>query len=125
MGYRSEVVLVVGNEVMPQFMVAMAKSPAARAMCWQDTDDRVMNYNGESGSVLFKWNWIKWYDSYEEVQAIEDFMNWCDSETIEVHGAEVEANEYFSFIRIGEELEDVEQRGYGQWDVHVVRGIEY
>ena len=33
MGYRSEVVLVVGKEVMPQFMVTMAKSSDARALC--------------------------------------------------------------------------------------------
>ena len=32
MGYRSEVVLVVGKEVMPQFMVTMAKSSDARAL---------------------------------------------------------------------------------------------
>ena len=32
MGYRSEVVLVVGKEIMPQFMVTMAKSREARAM---------------------------------------------------------------------------------------------
>ena len=30
MGYRSEVILAVGPEVMPQFMVTMAKSPWAK-----------------------------------------------------------------------------------------------
>ena len=38
MGYRSEVVLVVSKEVMPQFMVTMAKSPEARALCWSEHD---------------------------------------------------------------------------------------
>ena len=33
MGYRSEVILAVGPEVMPQFMVTMAKSPQARELC--------------------------------------------------------------------------------------------
>ena len=41
MGYRSEVILAVGPEVMPQFMVTMAKSPQAREMCWADHDGRV------------------------------------------------------------------------------------
>ena len=34
MGYRSDVILAVGPEVMPQFMVTMAKSPKARELCW-------------------------------------------------------------------------------------------
>ena len=38
MGYRSEVVLVVGKEVMPQFMVTMAKSAEARALCFAEAD---------------------------------------------------------------------------------------
>ena len=123
MGYRSEVVLVVGKEVMPQFMVTMAKSTEARSMCWGDAE-RVMDYD-EEGSVLFRWDHIKWYDSYEEIQAIEDFMDWCDSEDIEVEGADHAAMDFFRFVRIGEEMDDVEQRGMGFWDVGVQRAISY
>ena len=49
MGYRSEVVLYVGPEVMPQFMVTMAKSPQARALCFADADHTIKDYNGEKG----------------------------------------------------------------------------
>ena len=50
MGYRSEVVLVVGKEVMPQFMVTMAKSAAARSMCWAgDEAERVMRRHVTDG----------------------------------------------------------------------------
>ena len=50
MGYRSEVVLYVGPEVMPQFMVTMAKSPQARELCFADNDHMIKDYNGENGS---------------------------------------------------------------------------
>ena len=123
MGYRSEVVLVVGKEVMPQFMVTMAKCQEARSMCWGDAE-RVMNYT-EEGSILFRWDHIKWYDSYEEIRAIEDFMDWCDGEAIEVNGAKHQAADFFRFIRIGDEMDDVEVRGLGFWNVGVVRSIEY
>ena len=123
MGYRSEVVLVVGKEVMPQFMVTMAKSTEARSMCWGDAE-RTMDYS-EEGSILFRWDYIKWYGSDEAIQAIEDFMDWCDSEEVEVEGAAQSAMDFFRFVRIGEEMDDVEQRGMGFWDVGVQRAISY
>ena len=71
MGYRSDVILAVGPEVMPQFMVTMAKSPKARELCWSDHDEMIKDYNDEKGAFLFRWTGIKWYDSYEEIQAIQ------------------------------------------------------
>ena len=60
MGYRSEVVLAVSKEVLPQFLVTLAKSPETRAMCYQHADRRVDDYDGEGG-VLFHWYGAKWY----------------------------------------------------------------
>jgi hypothetical protein len=135
MGYRSEVVLVVGKEVMPQFMVTMAKSPEARAMCF-DEAQRMNDYDGK-GNMLFAWDHIKWYDSYEGIAAIGDFLDWCDSEHVPVSEEQkaqdksptpvthVDGDQCYRFVRIGEELEDVECRGCGFWDVGVSRSIEY
>ena len=47
MGYRSDVILAVGPEVMPQFMVTMAKSPKARELCWADHDEMIKDYDGK------------------------------------------------------------------------------
>ena len=55
MGYRSDVILAVGPEVMPQFMVTMAKSPQARELCWADHDEMIRDYNDEKGAFLFRW----------------------------------------------------------------------
>ena len=123
MGYRSDVILAVGPEVMPQFMITMAKSPEAREMCWADHDEMIKDY-GDKGSFLFRWNGIKWYDSFECVQAIIDFMDWCENETIEVDGKEVSADEYYRFIRIGEEMDDNEVQGWG-FDIHIERSATY
>ena len=133
MGYRSEVVLYVGPEVMPQFMVTMAKSPRARELCFGDADQTVKDYQGEKGSFLFKWNWLKWYDSFECVSAIEDFMNWCDGEDVptDEQNADGEtltkhAAEFYKFIRIGEEMDDNESRGDAMWgDICIERNITF
>jgi hypothetical protein len=135
MGYRSEVVLVVGKEVMPQFMVTMAKSPDARALCFGEAR-RQEDYE-EKGNMLFSWFDIKWYDSYEGVRAIEDFLDWCDSEHVPVSEEQakadmsptpithVDGDQCYRFVRIGEEVEDMEERGSGFWDVGIRRSIEF
>ena len=133
MGYRSEVVLYVGPEVMPQFMVTMAKCSETRAMCFKDHERMVKDYGGEKGSFLFSWGHIKWYDSYPEVQALTDFMDWCDSEEVPTGEKDDEGNDktahagdFFRFVRIGEDTDDSEQRGDAMWgDICINRSIEY
>ena len=122
MGYRSQVVLAIGEALIPQFMVTMAKSPQARALCFGDGEPQ-RDFQGEKGSLFFVWEGIKWYDSYEEIQAIEDFINWAEDK-LEIAGKEIDGDDHFRFVRIGEEYEDIETRGYG-FDIHPVRSIEY
>ena len=124
MGYRSEVILAVGPEVMPQFMVTMAKSPEARRMCFSEADTMIKDYCDIKGAFLFRWDHIKWYDTFEEVAAIEDFIEWCRSEKIEVDGEKVNADEYYRFVRIGEEMDDNEVEGWG-FDIHIERSATY
>ena len=135
MGYRSEVVLVVGKEVMPQFMVTMAKSPDDRALCFGEAT-RHEDY-AERGNMLFAWDGIKWYDSFEGVAAIGDFLDWCDSEDVPVSDEQkaqdksptpvthVSGDECYRFVRIGEELEDIEDRGNAFWEIGVNRSIKF
>jgi len=133
MGYRSEVLLYVGPEVMPQFMVTMARCQAARALCFADHSQMVKDYQDIKGSFLFKWDRLKWYDSFPEIQAIGDFMDWCEGEDIptDEQNADGEtltqpAAEFFRFVRLGEEMDDNEQRGDAFWgDVGISRCIEF
>jgi hypothetical protein len=122
MGYRSHVVLAIAEPLMAHFMVTMAKSPEARAMCFGDGEPK-RDFQGEKGSFFFEWEDIKWYDSHESIQAIEDFLNWAqDRHTI--GGEEIDGDDHFRFVRIGEEYDDIETRGWG-FDIHPVRSIEY
>ena len=122
MGYRSQVVLAIGEALIPQFMVTMAKCPEARAMCFGDAD-QTRDFQGEKGSLFFEWDHIKWYAGYEEVQAIEDFLNWAEDK-LKIDGKEIDGDDHFRFVRIGEEYDDIETRGWG-FDIHPVRSIEY
>ena len=123
MGYRSHVVLAIAEPLVPQFMVTLAKSPEARALCFGDTDNHSRDFQDEKGSFFFEWHGIKWYDSYEPIQAIEDFLSWaCDTHKID--GKEIDGDEHYRFVRIGEEYDDIETRGWG-FEIHPVRSIEY
>ena len=122
MGYRSEVVLYVGPEVMPQFMVTMAKCQATRAMCFADHERMIRDYSGIKGSMLFKWGWIKWYDSYPPIIAVNNFLERMEDLTNE--DCEEWADEY-RFIRFGEDHDDEDVRGYGFRDVCISRTLNF
>ena len=132
MGYRSEVILAVGPEVMPQFMVTMAKSPEAREMCWADHDEMIKDYSDIKGAFLFRWDGIKWYESYEGVSAIQDFLGWCEGDQIPTgekneDGTEkmCDAGEFYRFVRIGEDIDDNEVQGWGFDDIQIQRSASY
>lgn len=109
MGYRSEVVLVVGPEVMPQFLTTLAKCPEARDLCFKHTDEMIKDYDNEKGALLFRWTEIKWYEGYEVIDALTDFMDWCDDTRVE--GAD--AIDFYDFVRVGESSDDIVHRGGG------------
>tara|TARA_Y100000590_G_scaffold456886_1_gene608359 strand:+ start:34 stop:384 length:351 start_codon:yes stop_codon:yes gene_type:complete len=111
MGYRSEVLLIVGKEAMPLFLTTLARVPKARELCFVHRDHFEKDYE-EVGSMLFNWSWLKWYDSYEDIRAIEDFMSQCDDEDLDGH---------YRFVRMGEEAQDVEERGDFAWGAAGVR----
>ena len=103
----------------------MAKSPEARAMCFAEHDEMVKDYGDDKGAFLFRWGHIKWYDSYEGVQAIIDFMDWCEGESIkDENGEEQSADNFYRFVRIGEEMDDNEVQGWG-FDIHIERSATY
>ena len=124
MGYRSQVCLAVGKEVLPQFLTTMAKCPETRAMCFSHADKTIKDYDGEGG-MCFYWNSVKWYDSYEEVQAIVDFMDWCESEKVGEGDDAEDADAFFRFVRAGEDSDDSETRGYGFDRIYITREIEF
>lgn len=101
MGYRSEVVLTVKKECFDKHKEDIKEIVS---FC----DDLI--YIKEHDIYLIKWDHIKWYDSYPEVQAVEKFRQTYPEDT--------------SFTRIGEEIGDIESsfNGY-EYDIYVTRSI--
>tara|TARA_R110002020_G_scaffold98887_1_gene235131 strand:- start:57 stop:470 length:414 start_codon:yes stop_codon:yes gene_type:complete len=137
MGYRSQVVLAVDEAIVPAFMAMLAKETQAHDFCFANSDEVITGYT-KKGSFLFRWDHIKWYDTFPEVQAIEAFMEAATENDLSDYGektapltkrmnmedAEGEWSEHFRFLRIGEEYGDVEEWGYG-FDIYMNRAIDY
>ena len=135
MGYRSEVILAVSKEMLPHFMTVLAKNPSVRPMVLEDTTTLNEDYDGEGG-WLMHWSAVKWYESYPEVAAIQAFVEDCDSECLETWDAELGEEDkndpskreynHFRFIRLGEENEDVEEKGeFCYADISFVRDVNF
>ena len=95
MGYRSEVYLKTTTEgwiMMKQLNDSI-----------KEWEDRPLSYSEvhrtTSGNYKIEFHDIKWYDSYKQVQLFTDMLNKYEEEDIP-----------YSFIRIGEEEDDIEHR---------------
>ena len=128
MGYRSDVIFACTADAVPILLAEAGKSAALKELLFADADEQLLGDYDSEGSYLFSWSGIKWYDSYEGVAAIQDFLDWCDGEDVpsqDAKGERVSGDECYRFVRIGEEVEDIEERGSGFWDVGVRRSIEF
>ena len=64
--------------------------------------------------ILFGWNYIKWYDGYEEVDAINDSLN------------KLQKNGYgYTYARIGEDITDIEEFGYDATEKDEVKHFDF
>ena len=130
MGYRSEVAYTIRfnpnvngesptEEVLEQckasFNVFLAE---AKVKCAGALDDEDITINEDKCSISFLANWVKWYDSYPDVQmhvALMDLSKeWAEDTDVPFRGN----NEYIGgmFHRIGEETDDVETDYWGNYD---------
>ena len=127
MGYRSQVVLVIGKELQPHFMVALGACTAATSLVFNDADrfDRDYYQDG-SGHWLIHWDGLKWYDSYEEIKTLQNFVEAANDDCLELPDDESWTSaEHIKFVRIGEESDDIEHRGYGFDDVFAFSTINF
>jgi len=114
MGYRSEVVLAVHKQVMGKFLQLVGQHDEMKAMCFSHSDEVRENYNGD-GNFLFRWSGIKWYEGYEGVDAVNEFMQWCHDNEIEDKNfpeEQASGSEFFKFLRVGEDQDDIVNDGY-------------
>ena len=127
MGYRSEVVLAVSKKAMPHFLSVLAKEPEVRTMVFKHHDTLEENYDGE-GTLLVAWQNVKWYDSFPEVKAINEFVDELDGDSLE--GFDLPESDYqgdhVRFVRLGEDMEDIDVKGtLHEYDINLSRTLSY
>ena len=129
MGYRSEVILAIHAEVVPALMAAFAKCEETQKLCTQHVDNLDTDYEGK-GNWLMRWDHIKWYDSYPEIQMLNDLIEAMEDDELDAFGIKTDddapvSSEMFRFVRIGEEMDDNEVRGYGFENIYISRAISF
>ena len=126
MGYRSQVVLAIGKEIQPHFMVALGACPAATELVFNDADrfDRDYYQDG-SGHWLLHWDSIKWYDSFEEIATLEKFVGAANDDSFELGEGDGDSSEHIKFVRVGENSDDIEHLGFGFDDVYASTSIAF
>ncbi len=138
MGYRSQVVLAIAPELAGAFLSLFAKNKEVEDLC------RVANkfdsgYEQE-GDYFMHWDGLKWYDSFPEVADIIGFIESVESDDMSEYGLgdapkikyrdgtmyDCNWDDYMRFIRIGEDLDDIEIKGhYAGSDICISRDISF
>ena len=119
MGYRSDVAIAIHKDLHGDFLTLL-KTEELMAQIFGDMSDFQLDkdYQGE-GHWLFTCSSVKWYtnfDDYKDIQMFEDFMDAMDKRS--------ETEGKYRFLRVGEELEDIEYRGdWWESELHVSREI--
>ena len=93
MGYRSDVrILIRKKDYYKLKKISLEKFGKAHSLMEKNNFDCFKDYGTW---VKFGWNYLKWYyPDYENVKLIQDFVT-CETKS-------------FQFVRIGEEIGDVE-----------------
>lgn len=97
MGYRSDVAI----KCRPWAFNLIVKSIKKHSSNFRPDN---VYFSEKENLYTIRWEWVKWYDEYEEVRAITDVLT--DIIANDVY----ESKEYdYKFVRIGEDLDDSEE----------------
>ena len=132
MGYRSDVILGIAPEAAPAFMALTAKHPGLMQLC-NEADKFESGFEQEGDWFMF-WSSIKWYESYEEIDILNQFIEAMALDDLTEYGMpdnpvkdgkEMEWAEFFRFIKLGEDNDDTTDSGYAFTGVHINRSIDW
>ncbi len=104
MGYRSEVgvLITVPNKVNSDKLVKKISNLISDY-------DSVEVYNKYGGRFVYlHWDWVKWYESFEDVHDFMEFLGLWPYKTGGAH-----------FMRIGESADDTEEAYYGNPEEYI------
>ena len=126
MGYRSHVVLAISKHLTPFFMMKLSQSKEAEELVFKHADEFDRDYNGDK-SWLIRFDSIKWYEMYDDIITLENFIQEAagDEYEFEIAGVKQSSAEHIRFVRVGEEATDIECSGDGFWDIYAHTSISY
>ena len=114
MGYRSDVGFAC-DPIIKQVVETVGE--------WDKEFKELLDYGEDLSSDQngrWRFDYAKWYDSYPDVQIMENIMTMCDN--VDTSGL---AYDSYGFIRIGEEYEDIEMKGDpSAFDLYVNRSLD-
>lgn len=120
MGYRSDVKYVIdftSKEAKIGFLAQVRMIGGALQEAIEET-----NYDNDTTRIYFAAESTKWYDSYPEVKAHDKLLEMAEEMPPELCNG-------YDFVRIGEELDDIETRYGGEqppYDlISVYRTVEF
>jgi hypothetical protein len=104
MGYRSDVYIAVAftcEEDLKEVLAVYAIDPLVQKhdllKAWEQREDNILYFHEDS---------VKWYDSSEDVQGIMHMLSLVDT----FYEERDEMQVAHRFVRIGEEMDDIEER---------------
>ena len=117
MGYYSEVALVTSKDAYSRLLAAVAKYPEATRFVIEAIENN--NYGVEEDeNRLFHWCAVKWYAGHSKtIDAIESWMDEEDDHNYD----DVE----YQFLRLGESIDDAEERGNFNYGLEISRTISF
>ena len=120
MGYTSDVAIAIHKDLQGEFLTFLTTEKVMTEIFGDNSCFNLDKDYQSEGHWLFTANEVKWYvdwDEFEDVQVFEKFMDAMDEK--------FDYDAQYRFIRIGEEIDDVERRGcWWQSDLHVRRSIQ-
>tara|TARA_B100000686_G_scaffold351347_1_gene449902 strand:- start:620 stop:991 length:372 start_codon:yes stop_codon:yes gene_type:complete len=120
MGYRSDIAIAIHKDLQGDFLTFLNTEQLMADIFGERSDFTLdKDYKGE-GHWLFTADSIKWYTTWEEYRDIRMFEKF-----METMQEDETKEEKFRFLRIGEEVEDIEFRGgWYEADIYVKREIQ-
>jgi hypothetical protein len=132
MGYRSAVGICFKREsdkapTIPE-LITFAKMKDVLPANYFEEKWSARDYGWDDNKFVFHVEDVKWYESYPEVKAMEQFFEFVGEMNQEGEG-EGDVRDWYSgsFARIGEETTDIEEKSFGPdpWEqLCVVRSLE-
>ncbi len=117
MGYRSDVGWACDPAVAEIIGAVLELNPKeSNSDVHSLVDHGRDNHWGHSRLDRLFFEHVKWYESYHDIDMFNRLM-----EVLDAYGLD----DFYGFIRIGEETDDIEQRGVPyEYDMYINRSIE-